>query len=106
MKYSKEQLHELRSALLLISRYVNHAEGICRKLERLGVAFPYTFVAEYSRGWSRYSGNPHFPVPAPDGGCPKNFFNNNHKWSGEYGQLRLELIGYLIQKINEELNNG
>lgn len=57
--------------------------------------------------WPRYSGDPAFPVPAPDGGClvgayadagPDVVWNPEHP----YGAARRELLNWCIEQLEAQ----
>lgn len=59
--------------------------------------------------WPKYSGNVCYPVPHPD--YPKDpgeagwMFNNADRlWEGPYGELRIELLDFCIEKLEKELS--
>ena len=67
-----------------------------------------TTFRELSLQWPMYSGNPVYPVPAPDGGDPAVIYNASSKaemWepSQPYGALRLELLAWCINELEKEL---
>lgn len=72
----------------------------------------YTVITELSKKWPKFSGIPSHPVPVPDSllnnyrksGIPSVEIYDTvlNKWVGEYGELRRELLDFLI----EELENG
>ena len=102
--------------------------GICNNLDwQLAVELGSPFVQEYSLAsgepasdiiaklaskWPKFSGIPSHPVPVPDSllnnyrksGIPSVEIYDAvlNKWVGEYGELRRELLDFLI----EELENG
>lgn len=66
-------------------------------LEDLGMS-TYQWVGETSQNWPKHSGCYAMPVPTPS----LEGWVLTHKWEGEYGELRRELLQFLI----EELENG
>lgn len=73
----------------------------------------YTVITELSKKWPKFSGISSYPVPVPDSLKPQYAKQtipceaiyddlSEHKWLGEYGELRRELLQFLI----EELENG
>lgn len=50
--------------------------------------------------WPKYSGEIDYPVPSPDpiDNAQSIFWGWKNKWTGEYGQLRYELLDYLIER--------
>ena len=65
--------------------------------EDLGIS-TYQWVGETSQLWPKWSGHYVMPVPTPS----LEGWVLTHKWEGEYGELRRELLQFLI----EELENG
>lgn len=72
----------------------------------------YCLINELSKKWPKFSGIPSYPVPVPDSlkphyaregiPCEAIYDSQLNKWEGEYGELRRELLQFLI----EELENG
>lgn len=57
--------------------------------------------------WPKYSGYREFPVPSDTARLTpeRKFYGSCDKWSGQYGQLRMELLDFLIAKMEEEIAN-
>lgn len=66
-------------------------------------------IAEMAQKWPKWSGSLTYPVP-----CPENLVTSAHhtsywafgflpKWEGAYGALRLELLDFLIEELENEL---
>jgi len=54
--------------------------------------------------WSKFSGNKIWPVPHPKKGCPiVAFMRSENAWDGDYGQLRYELLDFLIEELTKEI---
>jgi hypothetical protein len=84
-------------------------EGICGFLISLNVGnqlsganemlFQESLQEQWVR-WPMFSGNPTFPVPGPTGECAMDIYMNSPDvWSGAYGQLRLEMLDWLIKEL-------
>lgn len=63
------------------------------------------FVIIYSQGWQHHSGNHVYPVPeqyAPseEGEPPCGW----DYWNGKEGELRYDLLNYLIDKLGNEIS--
>lgn len=63
--------------------------------------------------WDRYSGDCRYPVPSTnDELTPKGMFGHatdlGELWTGEYGDLRMELLDFLIEQLTLEVgeHNG
>ncbi|ASD52157.1 hypothetical protein KNT64_gp205 [Pseudomonas phage PspYZU05] len=50
--------------------------------------------------WPKFSGRLNFPVPSIDECNPGAAFVYNDKWKGEYGDLRKELLDFLIEELD------
>jgi hypothetical protein len=90
--------------------------GICGNLaaivaRQMGTSTVYymqrgtAYVAEHSRGWGNHSGRYAYPVPPPldAGGDAEDHFhgeadNGKNLWAGPYGEIRRDLLDYLIKK--------
>lgn len=90
--------------------------GICDNLmcdERprvVDTALAMDFVGEFAPQWPRYSGSRLFPVPDPDAdpATPQKsaeaaYYSTEDVWTGEYGELRMELAAFLLKQVNIEL---
>lgn len=58
------------------------------------------FSGEAYAGWSKYSGQEQYPIPATNPKCRgpvSQYHSNDPKWTGEQGQLRRSLIHHLIK---------
>lgn len=102
--------------------------GICNNVFDLrdprGFSFSLTEMHEVFKEtwvrWPKYSGNPTYPVPAPDdhqlqpdSHCTLGdwaamssvarayiiFYDVLNGWEGEYGNLRMELLDFLISEL-------
>jgi hypothetical protein len=66
-------------------------------------------LEQYFVKWPKFSGSVGYPVPDPSGReLPGNKFyqaiNTEKMWTGEYGDLRRELLDCLIVEITKDLN--
>lgn len=55
--------------------------------------------------WPKFSGEIAYPVPTPEGVnfTPETmYFAQEDQWVGEYGELRYELLDFLIAQLVEE----
>ncbi len=54
--------------------------------------------------WSKFSGSNLWPVPCPKGKSPHTaFMVAANVWTGKYGQLRYELLDFLIDELTKEI---
>ena len=91
--------------------------GICCNLEK--ILFPRieehgqtisvigleNFLEATFKLWPKYSGEEVYPVPSPlEGKTARQMYWSQgcDFWAGEYGQLRLELLDFLIETLVEE----
>jgi hypothetical protein len=86
----------LHEALLQVK--ADHTEtGICDNLYMLGCEHKINSLA---MEWPKYSGCFWFPVPGPEGYLASEAYQNLPKWEGPYGDLRKELLDFLIERTN------
>lgn len=120
------QLTSALAYLIDLHDYEDNHEvgGICTGL-RMSCAdgMAITTMLTLMKQWPQYSGNPTFPVPAPTWYCKSPLgvgdpirdsvyfyracqnssdFENNRFWLGEYGELRLAMIEYMIERILDD----
>ena len=66
-------------------------------------------IGEMAQKWPKWSGSLNYPVPVPEKLVKSNVhtsywaFGFLPKWQGEYGQLRMELLDFLIEELENEL---
>ena len=111
MKYTKEQLNIAKNILLsLISedRKIDDANyGICFNASRHPInkydewsgdclVSMYDVVDKLSVGWEHHSGLVPYPIPYIEG----------NKWEGKNLELRIDLMKYIVSKIDELLERG
>lgn len=56
-----------------------------------------TTMTEIWQNWPKFSGDIKFPVPYGD----LTYFRHANKWDGEYGDLRRELLDFLIAQLEQ-----
>lgn len=57
-------------------------------------------MRELFRSWPKYSGDSGYPIPSPHGGSPsKAYYSATNFWSGEYGDLRKDLLVHCLNKL-------
>lgn len=87
------------------------SHGICylifKEFESVKKEKPYlsledvsNYVGNNCKGWVYFSGDHSFPIPSYiESLSPSDlFFSMEPRWSGEYGNLRRDLLDYLIKK--------
>lgn len=102
-QFSKEHLSAALEALIKVKggEITNTYFGICYNADSLidnDEYDAYEVLAYYSPMWPKSTGNPATPIP----------YKGNNKWTGEYGQLRYELLDFLIEELTkavEEYDN-
>lgn len=63
-------------------------------------------VQDIVEQWPMYSGTNTWPVPNPNYDGTAVFEENTHKWDGEYGRRRKDLLMFVINKLDEEHDAG
>lgn len=124
---TKSLVVTLRELLLNLKEEVNRdllpRTGICSEVyKRLIKAEVVEYrahatVDEWMRNtwgrWSKYSGSDSFPIPAEScigdqSDAAQNLaaynYRNSYKWSGMYLKLRLELIDFLLEELEKEID--
>lgn len=69
------------------------------------------FVASIAKDWPHFSGDTMYPVPKSASGSHQcnaaDMYHASYSigtlWKGEYGRLRIDLLLFLIAKLEEEL---
>lgn len=98
--FTNEELMHLREGLkrLIVAAVrgdlADSRTGICATLNTetyLGIK-AYAFVRLYSEGWRHHTGDPHNPIPP-----------NGAKWAGVGLHLRVDLMQYMLKRIEAEL---
>lgn len=85
-------------------------EGICHNLRRVVDSSQRQSdeLSDLMMKWPKFSGDAIFPVPAPlyiDGvemTDPQDaYMFTTNQWKGDYGNLRKELCGWLVEQLKE-----
>lgn len=112
----RRQQHELneteyKQVSLLLLRHLkdtkkplNRSVGICNQFHAFHIELTSLINLE---DWSHYSGMSAYPIkPTQSFESPGiQYYETGDKWQcGEYSALRWELIQYIINKLEEELN--
>lgn len=119
------QFHEIRKREILLEALENvegivkrgyvRLGGICDALNHQVVMMNYhsdyrnevyDLMTFYWEKWPKYSGIRLFPVPGPMGEYALEAWGDHiDKWSGPYGDLRKDLLNFLIESIKKDLDN-
>lgn len=64
-------------------------------------------LGELVKTWDKYSECHIFPVPSTNSLLSNSeiYHKTLNKWTGEYGQLRIELLDHMITSLQSELNS-
>lgn len=101
-------LRELRNSLNCVSTI--HKSGICHGAWVHDSEIVYGFLAfdvmsHAMTKWPKYSGELGYPVPGVDGLGAEYVYDaveGCNMYEGEYGQLRRELLDFLIEYLSDE----
>ena len=86
-------------------------KGICANLDNLnGGGVRFGEMNKLFIGWPKHSGRDFHPVPDPRSkskNSAKNIYDRTlNLWDGKYGDLRMELLDYMIQKVETKINEA
>ena len=99
-----------------VKRYISCSSGICHSLYAIilymskneinGVQVYPNNMYELFNSWEKFSGNIFYPVPSPDNTLNEEdiYIKTKNVWFGEYGQLRIELLDFMIETLQSELS--
>ena len=114
-QFSKEHLSAVLEAMIRVKGGEIDATifGICFNTSQIvgdDGCVAYDVIEYLSPKWPKYSGDIAYPVPSPNGKeTPMYAYNySDNLWTGEYGQLRYELLDFLIEELTkavEEYDN-
>lgn len=101
-----ENLNKLKD---LVASEVQPQEGICYHAK-----FPHDkdkpqlilLIHSLFEKWPKFSGRILYPVPGVQDYTAERSFTRFPKWSGEYGELRKELLEFMILELEYELNTS
>jgi len=107
-QFSKEHLSAVLEALIKVKggEIDDIRCGICwnTTYHLMGTVYnPSSVLDQYTPLWGKYTGNSGYPVPATKTGykaCDE-YVSSKDKWTGEYGQLRYELLDFLIEELTK-----
>lgn len=94
----------------LVAKGKQEQVGICNQVK---CSWSQLILTTYFIKWPKFSGSTVFPVPCPElssKGIAKardRYITVKHTgdmWTGEYGELRKELLDFLIIEITKDLN--
>lgn len=102
---------ELLEILLKIKQQVpKECKGICDNVDlfypnELTDQLAADWLATKFCEWPLFSGDIDFPVPSLDS-CSADtmYLVTENYWTGDYGELRYELLDFLIQELTKELS--
>ena len=57
----------------------------------------------YFETWDKFSGHSSYPVPHKNMSPVSVYWSNKHKWKGDYGRLRYDLLCHIIKSVKNEL---
>ena len=122
MTYTEYLLLMLDAALDIKEGNFSNRCGICGNIDRkvtnaMAVKFPdcvfaddeiimnsWRILRQAFRTWPKFSGDVDYPINDPHGiETPYNVYARNHKWIGEYGALRFELLEHVIDFLEREI---
>lgn len=128
LEFDVKSLSNLFESLLRIERDVEAGSlrgGICHSLGHCAISsrdainlYDRWVVRGLYDDWPHFSGSSAYPVPPPRDHairgyysdltdfilCEKIFLGGYPKWEGGYGELRKDLLQYLIKAVEEKLN--
>ena len=124
MNYSEYLQLMLDAALDIKAGNFNEGYGICGNIDHkvtnaMDVKFPEYVIDDdltmYSPRilkqafytWPKFSGDVNFPINDPNGiETAEDVYVRSHKWIGEYGALRFELLDHVIDFLKKEIESA
>ena len=96
---------EVLKALVSLKEHVPDTYvGICCNVWLVCGQDAEDWISAVAQRWVGFSGNGKYPVPHPDFTCPVAAYQLvMDNWEGEYGQLRYELLDFLIEELTKEV---
>ena len=97
-------LHEERVALKAgIAKNLHRKDyGICTNLPAYARRTSQERLRTLFVQWPEFSGNPNYPVRAPSGEHPEDYYwdskDSEGIWKGDYGAARIRLLDFLIER--------
>jgi hypothetical protein len=84
--------------------------GICHSLTKILPLelhiYSTRLVLHVAKFWTKHSGNFDYPVPSPIVTLNAvEAFESLDSWTGKYGQLRRELLDFLIETLEKEIHD-
>lgn len=85
----------------------DRTQGICENVDcywhhTWGNSVAYHLVPVVAKGWPKHSGVHDYPIPSTNkrfNHAERYFDLGGNKWVGKQGELRTELINYMIQEL-------
>ena len=112
MNYNEHLQLMLDAALDIKAGNFNKGYGICKNLsnkvnsqvEESEYYDSWQILKQAFYTWPKFSGDADYPINDPHGiETPYNVYAQNHKWIGEYGALRFELLDHVIDFLESEI---
>ena len=96
---------EVLKALVSLKEHVPDTYvGICCNVWLVCGEDAEDWICAVAQHWAKFSGDGKHPVPHPDFTCPVAAYQLvRDNWTGEYGQLRYELLDFLIEELTKEI---
>lgn len=102
-RFAKSEKEALLAALYRVKFSVFKTHGICGEIGPHRACFDKRGGLRRLFGlWPKFSGNSTFPVPGGEEAF-RLAAGTKRMWSGEYGQLRKELLNFMIEQLEKEL---
>lgn len=58
----------------------------------------------YFHTWDKFSGHSAYPVPCKNMSSPVSaYWSDKHRWKGDYGRLRYDLLCHIIKSVKNDL---
>ena len=104
-RFAKSEKGALLAALYRVKFAAVKQYGICGEFNRYyhgKAAEPGKELKRLFALWPKFSGCAVYPVPG-SGVAFSRAVSSKRLWSGEYGQLRKELLNFMIEQLEKEL---
>lgn len=94
----------MKLCLLLIKLYWIKILYKLGALPNVGICFlTNAKLSKYFITWDRFSGDNGYPVPHRTKTPHVAYWFGEHKWKGEYGRLRYDLLCHIIKSVKNEM---
>lgn len=85
----------------------NPRRGICDQISKKNRYVMYLDLSALFSGWPHHSGNIDFPVPGTKSKSAESRYKSSvNKWKGDYGELRKDLLAYMINKVETKIQEA